>query len=174
MPLFLKNVKSFSKLHVKLIFLFFLPFWNLFDAFLQFAETLQIIFSSVITSFFSIFFHFFISFHIDILIEYFFYITVFFIVLLLIFSKLLLIKFVKTLISNLPLTLFLVLLFYYDQQLVSFLIWRIELQIIKFLNSLLCGMNTRIVNKSMLKKWTCAFEFTNSHIPLLKARFGVL
>ena len=111
MPLFLKNFKSFSKLHLKLIFLFFLSIWNLFDAFLQFAETLQIIFSSVITSFFSIFFHFFIAFHINILIDYFFYITCVFIVLLLIFSKLLLIQFVKTLISNLPLTLFMLLLF---------------------------------------------------------------
>ena len=33
----------------------------------------------------------------------------------------------------------------------SFLIWRIELQIIRFPNSLLCGMNTRIDIKSMLK-----------------------
>ena len=56
----------------------------------------------------------------------------------------------------------------------SFLIWRIELQIIRFPNSLLGWMNTRIDIKSMLEKLTCAFEFTNSRILFLKVRLMLL
>ena len=47
--LFLKNFKTFSKLHLKLIFLFFKIFSR--NAFLKVLETLQIVFSLVLTSF---------------------------------------------------------------------------------------------------------------------------
>ena len=64
---FLKNFKSFSKLHLKLV----LSYSEILSrrAFLQFSETIRITFNI----FFSVFSYLFIAFHIAILTDYFFH-----------------------------------------------------------------------------------------------------
>ena len=159
-----------------------LPFPEIFSkgAFSQFWATFRITFSVALIFFFSVFSYMFIAFRIYILIIS-FVLSVSFIALFLMLSKLLLIQFAITLVSDLPLFLFVsVLSLLWLMNCSSFFLsWSeglmaIQLQIIKFPNSLLCRMNTRIDIKSMLKKSTCAFELTNSRILFLKTRLRLL